>query len=79
MCPQHCNDRYGRISARCTSDRKWPRLCKNAVLFQFQGSSYPSEAKNNRIQSFLRGRYLTARLRDEFLHGLIWTPPGLPS
>src|SRR5438552_17268691 len=47
-----------------------PRLCKNAVLFQFQGSSYPSEAKNNRIQSVLRGRYLTARLRDEFLHSL---------
>ena len=40
------------------------------MLFQFQGSSYPSEAKNNRIQSVLRGRYLTARLRDEFLHSL---------
>ena len=52
------------------SDWNGSRLCENAALFRFRGSSDPSALENNRIQLILRGRIFARSLLDEFSHSL---------
>ncbi len=49
----------GRLQSSAAG-RYRPRLCKNAVLFRFRGSSNHSDTQNNRIQRVLRGRFFSA-------------------